>query len=241
MGFLIISCEILPRINHINLSKFKSMKYIIYLSLFLTITGCSTIYTITSEPSGAEVFVRNRAQGITPTTVKFSNSFGKSSPINLRLDRYKPIHVIAGSDDQSFHFDLKPLTPLAIEAPEIKEPNTFVRTLEPGWASIQLREKMSYSSAWNNVLDIFVKKFDIAIMQKESGYIRTNWTHTSTGILRGDYRVRVTAKFNVSRTKVDIKTEASYQLENGWVQGSDTALLQTLKADIMGAVGRVTR
>jgi len=211
------------------------MKYIVFLSLILTITGCSTRYTISSTPSGAEIYVRNKSQGITPTTVKFSNAWGRSSGVSMKLDGYKVFHTVATSDDQTIHIDFEPLVA------EIKEPNTFVRTLEPSWASIQLRSKMSYTDAWNNVLDIFVRKFDIAIMEKESGYIRTNWIHTSTGSLRGDYRVRVTAKFNVSRTKVDIKTEASYQLENGWAQGSDTALLQTLKADVMGAVGRVTR
>jgi len=209
----------------------------IFACIALSITGCSTTYNVTSTPSGAEVYVRNTAQGITPASVKFSNMWGKDSNINIRKNGYNAMSQISNSDSKNIHFDLVPIKKIL----EITEPNTFVRTLEPAWASIQLKEKDTYLQSWNSVLDIFVRKFDIAIMEKDSGYIRTNWVYTSTGKLRGDYRVRVTAKFNPERTKVDIKTEASYQLNNGWVQGSDTALLGTLKADIMGSVGRITR
>ncbi len=55
------------------------------------------------------------------------------------------------------------------------------------------------------------------------------------------YSERVTIKFSFDKSKVEIKSEADYQRASGWVIGSDTALLQTLKADIMGIVGRVTR
>ncbi|MBA7477868.1 hypothetical protein ES707_13283 [subsurface metagenome] len=53
--------------------------------------------------------------------------------------------------------------------------------------------------------------------------------------------MRVTIKFVPDRSKVDIKSEANYLRGENWIIGSDTVLLQTLKADIMGTVGRVTR
>lgn len=53
--------------------------------------------------------------------------------------------------------------------------------------------------------------------------------------------MRVTVKFSPDKSKVDIKSEANYLRGEIWVVGTDTALLKTLKADIMGIVGRVAR
>ena len=122
-------------------------------------------------------------------------------------------------------------------------PVSFVKTMEPSWASIEIYESMDYDNAWGCVVDLLARKFDLEIISKEAGYIRTTWLYTWTGELREDYRVRVIVKFSPDRSKVDVKSEAHYRAElgRGWVTGSDTALLRTLKTDIMGAVGRVTR
>jgi len=203
---------------------------IILLSVFF-LSGCSTSYYITTKPSGADVTIMNKIHGVSPYSVKYSNSGGKTVNCIIKKDGYKTISTTLGPQGGSIHFDLEDLSP-----------TTFVKTFEPAWASVQIRKDYSFDSAWNNVLDLFVRKFDIAILEKESGYVRTNWVYTWTGSLRDDYRVRVTAKFNPERNKVDIKSEANYKRPNGgWVQGSDTALLQTLKADVMGSIGRISR
>jgi len=124
---------------------------------------------------------------------------------------------------------------------EKKEPSSFVKTMEPSWASVEVQEDLDYEKAWASVVDLLVKKFDLEVLSKENGYIRTAWLYTWTGILREDYRVRVTAKFSQDRSKVEIKSEANYKTRDGWIIGSDTALLRTLKQDIMGLIGRVTR
>ena len=56
-----------------------------------------------------------------------------------------------------------------------------------------------------------------------------------------DYRVRVTTKFSPDHRKLEVKSEAQFHTSSGWVLGTDEALLQTLKTDIMGSVGRSTR
>jgi hypothetical protein len=53
--------------------------------------------------------------------------------------------------------------------------------------------------------------------------------------------VRVTIKFSPDHRKLDVKSEAQFHTNTGWVLGTDEALLQTLKTDIMGSVGRSTR
>ena len=121
-------------------------------------------------------------------------------------------------------------------------PGSFIRTLEPTWATIELRENLDYETAWNTVVDRLVKKFDLNQLSKPDGYIRTNWLYTWTGTVTENYRVRVTCKFSSDRRSVEIKSEAEYNKPyQGWVKGYDTRLLTTIKADIMGKIGRTTR
>jgi hypothetical protein len=116
-------------------------------------------------------------------------------------------------------------------------PGTFVRTMEPTWATIELREDVTYDKAWSTIIDLLVKNFDIEVSQKENGYIRTGWLYTWTGQYTETYRVRVTVKFPDDRKTVQVKSEAYFKDYVGF----DTRLLQTLKTDIMGAIGRTTR
>jgi hypothetical protein len=121
-------------------------------------------------------------------------------------------------------------------------PKTFIVTMEPTWATIEWKENIDYEKAWVLVSDLLIKRFDLEMINKESGYIRTNWLYSWTGRLTQNYRVRVTVKFNKEKHSVEVKSEANYMRTNGeWVAGSDTRLLETLKTDIMGSVGRVTR
>ncbi len=118
---------------------------------------------------------------------------------------------------------------------------TFVKTTDPAWATIDIRDDLEYSSAWNDVVDTLVKKFDMEILQKDDGYARTAWYYSWTGKVSENYRVRVTVKFAPDHKKVEIKSEAEYGGAGKWVGGYDTRLLETIKTDIMGKVGRTTR
>lgn len=116
-------------------------------------------------------------------------------------------------------------------------PETFIKTTEPMWASIEIRDDLTYDQAWPQILDMLIKRFDIEVSQKENGYIRTGWLYTWTGEVTDYYRVRITIKFSQDRKKLELKTEAYYKDYTGY----DTRLLSTIKSDIMGSVGRTTR
>ena len=55
------------------------------------------------------------------------------------------------------------------------------------------------------------------------------------------YRVRATIKLSPSGENLDKKSESHYGGQFGWKSGIDDRLLQTLKSDISGVVGRVVR
>src|SRR3989338_3645243 len=121
------------------------------------------------------------------------------------------------------------------------KPDTFVQTMEPAWAVIEVREGLTYEKAWSSVVDLLVKRFDLEMVSKDDGYARTAWLYTWTGKLNRNYRVRVILKFSADKTAVHVKSDAEYGGPGNWFAGYDTILLETLKTDIMGSVGRMTR
>lgn len=191
------------------------------------------LHPITSVPTGAQVFLDDQPQGTTPTTV--NRPGGKTATLLIRKDGYEDVSKLlrpgSGSNKRE-HFILT-----ASET----APISFLKTMEPTWASVEIRNGLKYEKSWATVVDLLVRKFDLAVLSKENGYMRTAWLFSWTGEMREDYRVRVTIKFSQDRSKVEIKSEANYRERRGWVAGSDTALLTTLKTDLMGTVGRVTR
>jgi hypothetical protein len=115
--------------------------------------------------------------------------------------------------------------------------------MEPAWSSVELRPELDYEDAWKEVLDVLAKKFEVEMISKDGGYLRTSWIYTwwKVGQLTENYRVRAIVKFSPKRDQVHIKTEAQYLQGRQWVLGTDSRLLQTVKMDIMGVVGRTIR
>ena len=52
-------------------------------------------------------------------------------------------------------------------------PRSFSTTQASTWATIELRNGLDYERAWNTVLELLVKNFDIDSALREEGYIRT--------------------------------------------------------------------
>jgi len=126
----------------------------------------------------------------------------------------------------------------------VSVPNTFIQTREPTWTTMEIRNDLDYDRAWNTVLELIIKKFDIDKVMKSEGYILTDWSYSWSGDYLKYYRVRTTVKFSPDRTKLQLKPEAQFlsdDKEGVWTVGSDTQLLATLKTDLMGTVGRTTR
>ncbi len=120
-------------------------------------------------------------------------------------------------------------------------PTSFVRVSEPGWSTVEIAPGMTYDEVWESVVDILAKKFDMEMLNKESGYIRTSWIYTWTGTRTESYRVRATVKFTPKREQVQVRSEAEYGTEGERIMGTDDRLLTTLKTDIAGVVARTTK
>ncbi|MEW5802982.1 MAG: hypothetical protein AB1847_12855 [bacterium] len=122
-----------------------------------------------------------------------------------------------------------------------RTPNSFNQTLAPGWASIEVRDDVDYDHAWDMVIGILVRDFDLAFVLKDSGYIATDWLYSWSGVYQSNYKVRIKVKFSDGRKKVEVKSEALVLAGDTWILGTDTRLVSTIKTDIMGTIGRTTR
>lgn len=125
-------------------------------------------------------------------------------------------------------------------------PTSFQRTIDqPGvWKSIEVRDGLSADQVWNFTIDTVGLKYDLEVIQKESGYLRGSWKYT---LLDGDalserYRSRVIVKVMPPDVRiVQVKCEANWLDGNGWIQGIDTEVQNEIYGDLQGRIGRVRR
>jgi hypothetical protein len=123
-------------------------------------------------------------------------------------------------------------------------PDTFVTTA-PGWRSIELNNglRSDYDEAWQKTVDTIARNWDIEVMDKSSGYLRTNWLYGIGGANPQLYRARLTVKFPDTKkpTKLDLRTNAQW-LRNRktafWIDGFDTTFDRDAYAEISGRLGR---
>jgi hypothetical protein len=196
----------------------------------LFLLGCKPAsVTVRTDPSGAEVSYNGHVIGVTPLEFTIQ----QPGMMLVKKEGFKETSFKVGfQEGGSFDYNLK-LRRLP--------PSSYIETMDSTWASVEIRDDLTYEQAWTTVIDLLVKKFDVEILSKDDGYARTSWLYTWTGESRNDYKVRVTVKFSPDRKKVEVKSEAQYLIDTNWQPGTDTALLQTLKTDLMGSVGRTTR
>lgn len=122
-----------------------------------------------------------------------------------------------------------------------RAPKSFTKTQGQSWSTIEVRSDTDYNRAWDTVLEILVKSFEIDQAIRDEGYIRTGWLYTWSGEYLAKYRVRITVKFSPDRTRLQFLPEAQFQAGENWILGTDTRLVSTIKTDLMGTVGRTTR
>ncbi len=123
-------------------------------------------------------------------------------------------------------------------------PSSFVRT-PGGWKTIEIREglKSDYDQAWQTTVDSVARDWDIEILDKDSGYLRTTWITGIVGV-RGAmalrYMGRLTIKYPsvTDPTKLEVKTEAKWLEDYGWVKGHDMDFQRDVLSVLSGRLGR---
>jgi hypothetical protein len=133
---------------------------------------------------------------------------------------------------------------LAVAACRTGAPPQFVRSAnEAGtWRSIDVDKDLQQDKArtWSILVDALSTKYDLEVLDKESGYLRTSWKFVSIdGRARSEtYRSRVVAKYNQGWSVLQVKSEAQWFNDGQWWDGFDSALLKDTYGDLQGRLGR---
>jgi len=124
-------------------------------------------------------------------------------------------------------------------------PGTFMKGQTPGWKAIELNENLlgDYDGAWMKTVDTIARQYDIEMMDKDSGYLRTSWTYGISGGSFTRYRGRITVKYPaiVKPDKIELKTEAQWLSKASlglWLPGFDVAFQRDVFEAIQGRLGR---
>ena len=126
-------------------------------------------------------------------------------------------------------------------------PKTFIRGQASGWKTIELNDatKADYNVAWKKTVDTIAKTYDIEMMDKESGYLRTGWTYGISGGAYNRYRGRLTIKYPEvdvkNLEKIEIKTEAQWLVDiytGTWQPGWDSMFQRDAYNALSGRLGR---
>lgn len=112
----------------------------------------------------------------------------------------------------------------------------FVKSSENQWITIPMKASIDQDQAWTKVVDLMSEDFELAFIDNDSRYLRTGWVAGWNG-LKSWYVVRASIKFSPDGRSIRVKSEAKRKGKLGYDEG----LLSTLKTDLGGVVGRVTR
>ena len=124
-------------------------------------------------------------------------------------------------------------------------PSTFVKGQSAGWKTIVLNDtvKDDYSAAWAKTVDVIARDYDIEMLEKESGYIRTGWKYGISGEPYNRYRGRITIKYPTTESPahVEVKTDVQWSSDPDrgvWVEGFDRSFERDVYVNLSRILGR---
>lgn len=102
----------------------KNIKILVcYVFIILTVfafSGCSSTYTIITNPEGANITVNKAAKGLSPFFVKYSNMRGRSVALIIQKKGYKTINTTLDSKGGIASFNLEKITKILTNETTVK-------------------------------------------------------------------------------------------------------------------------
>lgn len=130
------------------------------------------------------------------------------------------------------------------------KPRGFVKSHDGGvWRSVHLHGNYGLfrpknQEVWHRVVDILSEKYDIKMLDRTSGYIRTDWKNMPVHNGEKQYQTRIIMKMQgrIWHT-AKMKTEARWRADGDdpWITGYDTVILDEMYRDIQGRLGTSVR
>jgi hypothetical protein len=124
-------------------------------------------------------------------------------------------------------------------------PSSFVSGKSAAWKSIMLDKQTAgkYDEAWQKTVHTLSTDYAIAIMDKDSGYLRTEWVRGVSGGSYDSYRARISVRYpDVKKPyRLQYRTDAQWLVDpkhNQWVPGWDEDFDKRIHNLLAGRLGR---
>lgn len=118
-------------------------------------------------------------------------------------------------------------------------PDSFMRMTKQYWEVVDIKQGMKYDDAWERVIYIITKKFELEMISKEDGYVRSAYgaSYFTEDMHNDKYQVRIVAKFTPDKRKLEFKIESRIWDGKIWQNGSDVRVAANMRKDFMNALG----
>ena len=118
-------------------------------------------------------------------------------------------------------------------------PQSFMRMNKQYWEVINIKPSIKYNEAWERVIYIITKKFELEMISKEDGYVRSAWgpSYFTEDIQRDNYQVRIVGKFSPDRKKFEFKIESHVWDGKIYQNGSDVRVAANMRKDFLNSLG----
>ncbi len=117
-------------------------------------------------------------------------------------------------------------------------PESFMRMTKQYWEVVDVKQSIKYDDAWQRVIYIVTKKFELEMISKEDGYVRSAYgpSYFTEDLANDKYQVRIVAKFTPDRKKVEYKIESRIWDGKIWLNGSDVRVATNMRKDFVNSL-----
>lgn len=117
-------------------------------------------------------------------------------------------------------------------------PDSFMRMTKQYWEVVDVKPSLKYDDAWQRVIYIVTKKFELEMISKEDGYVRSAYgpSYFTEDMGNDKYQVRIVAKFTPDRKKVEYKIESRIWTGKIWENGSDVRVATNMRKDFVNSL-----
>ncbi len=107
------------------------------------------------------------------------------------------------------------------------------------WQKILVSEHFTFEKSFVVVMDLISDKYEMDMINKDGGYIRSAWSFLAkkNGKKDNTKRMRITIKWNHDRTQIQVKTECQHLKGEEWIEGEDSSISTQIREDIQGVLG----
>ncbi len=122
-------------------------------------------------------------------------------------------------------------------------PDSFMRMTKQYWEVVDVKPSVKYDDAWQRVIYIVTKKFELEMISKEDGYVRSAYgaSYFTEDMSNDKYQVRIVAKFTPDRKKVEYKIESRMWDGKIWLNGSDVRVAANIRKDFVNSLVEPTK